>query len=545
MAHFESNEVELPEIFPKTDVVVENEEHTFKVSELEFGTEAQYEYTLNKAPIGAIQSVQGTDQDGNTRTFSNGADYELTEKTDTVQNEFTYLQSTDDYLLRYQYDNQTDIVSDESGNTYVNGTDYRIIDESHYYGDVLEWLEDGNSPQNNEQFTVVYDVTFPSSVLQWQQDANNLPKAGSIFYVTYRADSIISRYLDAHEDQLDKVDEALERAINNKFVDSADGESLDELGKLFGPTIGKRRGRTDEQYRIYLKSAVQSFVSRGTVNGIKLAISAATDVPIDDIEINEDFENVEYEVLVQAATPVTVELLEEVAEVADPSGVNQIRTRFLTDPDDTVIDDFASFTEGLQAKDSAQVDDFAQSTRGEASDELQMDDATLVNPNKFATPIEEVQADDANAVNENKYLSSDAFSVDDAANVSNNSATDVTGTADVIENVEPVNKNSHRWEETDDPDVTTEWSFFEWTEIVDLLEEVGDVAGSDDAVAIPPKDAITSDTTFTDDVVTIPATDGVTTDTGYSNDAVTNVSQTLVAWNTRDWDSLEWTIEHN
>jgi len=326
------NRPELPEIFPQDEVTVEGEEHTFKVSELDTGTQAQYEYTLDKAPIEEIQSVQGVDQDGNSRTFSNGVDYELTAKSETVISDFDFDEDEDEYLLRYPVDTGTDSVTDDSGDSFTRGTDYAILDSEDHYGDMLVWLDGGDTPQDNETFTAIYEVTFPSSVLQWQTDGENLPQANSLFYVTYRADSIISRYLDAHEDELDDVEDALQEVINNKFVDSASGDGLDELGKLFGPTIGKRRGRSDAQYRIYLKSVVQSFVSRGTVNGIKLAISAATEVPLEDIVINEDFEQVQYEVQVQAATPVTVELLEEVAEIADPSGVDQVRTRFITDP---------------------------------------------------------------------------------------------------------------------------------------------------------------------------------------------------------------------
>lgn len=412
------NRPELPEIFPQTDVTVEGEEHRFKIRQLDYSTQPKLEYTLDKAPVEAVQSIQGTDQNGNSRTFIKGTDYQLVSQTNTVQDEFTYDQTESRYLLQYNVDQSTDIVSDESGTTYENGVDYTINECERHYGDKIEWLESGNSPRDTESFTVVYDVTFPSSVIQWQEDATNIPQEDSLFYVTYRAESIISRYLDSHEEELDRVEDAVQEVINNKFVQSASGDNLDRLGRLFGPTIGKRRGRSDEQYRIYLKSIVQSFVSRGTVNGIKLAISAATDVPLDDIEINEDFENVEYEVSVIPNTPVTVSLLEEVAEIADPSGVNQIRTRFTIDPEEIGISDSFSIIEGNQISDEMGITDSVQNfgfqnegasfekiiskdditinpNKNSVSDNLIFSDSTTVNPNTTTIPDENVTIDDS------------------------------------------------------------------------------------------------------------------------------------------------------
>lgn len=561
------NRPELPELFPQDEVTVEGEEHTFKVSELDSGTQAQYEYTLDKAPVAEIQSVQGVDQDGNSRTFSNGVDYELTPKTETVIGDFTFDEDTDEYLLRYQVDLGTDSATDDSGDTYTRGTDYAIVDSDDHYGDMLVWLEDGDTPEDNETFTVIYDVTFPTSVLQWQTDGNNLPQASSIFYVTYRAESVISRYLDAHEDELDDVEGALQEVINNKFVDSASGEALDELGKLFGPTIGKRRGRSDQQYRIYLKSIVQSFVSRGTVNGIKLAISAATEVPLDDIVINEDFEDVEYEVQVQASTPVTVELLEEVAEIADPSGVDQVRTRFVTDPDETGVDEFLDITEGQQIfEDMGTADttaNFGFGTEGATFEDVVFNDTIAVNPNKFSTS-DTAFADETVAIDPNRAEASETLATDDASAIDPN-LTQIAEDIALAEtlNVEPSNKNAHRWEDDGSPD-TTGWNFFEWTEIIDLTGSTSDTAFADDAATVPPKDAVTSDsslsddsvevrfnvesttdTAFTDDAVTIPPKDATTADTGGSDDTVTNISSTLVAWDTNDWNTLEWVQEHN
>lgn len=189
-----------------------------------------------------------------------------------------------------------------------------------------------------------YRLSNDKERLVWIDGAEQLPAYGSTFYVTYKADSIIKRYLDSSERELDSVDEQLTEVINSKFIDRADGSELDELGKLFGDPIGKRQGRDDEAYSVYLKSVVQSFISRGTVNGIKLAVSAATGLAVEDITIEEDFTKNEYSVVINPTTSVRGDIIEQVAEIADPSGVELLKSRFSTPPEKTIIDDGGVFS---------------------------------------------------------------------------------------------------------------------------------------------------------------------------------------------------------
>ena len=165
------------------------------------------------------------------------------------------------------------------------------------------------------------------------------PDADTTFYVTYRAESIISRYISSSEDELQTAEDKLIEAIQTKLVDKAEGDELDEIGKLFGPEIGKRRGRNNDVYRIYLKSVVQSFISRGTKRGIATAVGAATGINPDDIEIVEDFEDSSYEVSLPPTSAHAASTIEDVAEIADPSGIDQILTRYQLPTDEMSIDD--------------------------------------------------------------------------------------------------------------------------------------------------------------------------------------------------------------
>lgn len=192
--------------------------------------------------------------------------------------------------------------------------------------------------------SVDYELSSDRERIVWL-DAGVSPDPGTIFEVDYRSESVLGRYIEAHTDELDTVEKELNELQDAKFVDTASGTDLDEVGKIFG-TLGRRLGRDDTEYRIFLKSVVQSFVSRGTKNDIKTALSAATDVPLADISINENFADNSYEVNILAATPITGSLVEQVSEIADPSGVEQSRTRFTIPADEMQINDAVNFSFG-------------------------------------------------------------------------------------------------------------------------------------------------------------------------------------------------------
>ena len=596
MAH--GHRPQLPDIFPSDEdeiIKIEGEKHRFEVFDDEFGNPLpKYEYTLNKAPIAEVEEVTGF-SDGNSVTFSKGADYALTSLVSERTDSFTFDETTDQYTLTVVPEPNTTSIEDESGDTYVAGVDYTVATVSGIEN-VIDWSIGGGSPDDEETFTVTYDVVFEDAVIDWDQGGDE-PDAGTIFSVTYRAVSLISRYIENSSDELKTVEDELDEIIKAKFIDNATGDELDNIGATFGQ-IGKRSGRNDTQYRIYLKSVVQSFVSRGTISGIKAAISAATDVPLENIQINEDFTTNSYEVQVVAATPITGSLLEEVSQIADPSGVDQTRTRFQIPADEMAVDDAVSLTEGQNISDDMAVADTFGIFRRDFFDDVVIDDANAVNANKFTIAPDVLGADDANAIDPNltevadvagsddegvanRAEASDTLATDDAFAIDGNlvevsdivDATDVIATprgevnevVDVSEllNIEPSNKNAHEWEDDGEPS-TTGWNFFEWTEIIDLARAISDEIAADDAVTVPPKDAVTTDelgsadsveirfnvesitdTAFTDDAVTVPPKDAVTTDTAGSADAVTDVSSTLVAWDTNDWNTLEWVQEHN
>jgi len=551
----------LPDIFPQGEINVDDEPHRYETFEGDAGDVLpKTEYTIDKAPIFEIIEVTGI-YNGSTITFTNGTDYSLQDLVREQTDDFTFFEDDDPYTLTNEPDLSSTVVTDASGDSFTEDTDYEIINPDGIDRNTLRWLDGGSSPDDEEDFTVEYTVTFADSIIKWDTNERT-PDAGSLFYISYRCDSVISRYIDGADEQLRTIEDELEKVIEGKFVDSAEGQELDEIGKLFG-TLGKRNGRTDTQYRIFLKSVVQSFVSRGTVNGVKLAISAATDVPLDDITINEDFEQNEYEVVVIPQTPVDGKLLEEVAEIADPSGVEQLLTRFTPAPDEMQVNDIVSFTEGQTIDDSMFVSDAMATPRVDFFEDAEISDAVVIDGNKFTISVDVAGSDDEGVAN--RAEASDTLNVSDAFAIDPRTTNVTDETVDISEtlNVEPSDKNAHEWEDDGEPSITG-WNFFEWTEIIGLTASASDTVFADDSVTVPPKDAITSDsffsadsvevrfnvesvtdTAFTDDAVTIPPKDATTADVGGSSDTVSNVSETLVAWDTQDWGTLQWVQQHN
>jgi hypothetical protein len=354
---------QLPQVFPDEEITVDAEEKVFVVSDTIDGPEPKLSYVLDKAPVSRVESVQGTDSSGANRTFTQGIDYTLGDSLLSFDETFTYTQREDEYALNRVANDSSVSIVDQRGNTYSEGVDFEVDGTLTPITDTIVWQDGEANPLVDDSFTVSYESTFENSEILWIESGDNLPAEGSTFFVTYVAESVLSRYLDGYEQEFDTLQDAIDVVVSNKFVRTADSESLDELGELFGDVIGKRRGRNDREYRQYLQTVVQSFTSRGTKSGIKLAISAATDVPLENIELRENFELNKYEVVVSPDIPVNVSLIESVADIADPSGIEQLLTRFQIEERDSLSSDAVS--EGPKL---SEIDNFVTEDNVGASD---------------------------------------------------------------------------------------------------------------------------------------------------------------------------------
>lgn len=176
--------------------------------------------------------------------------------------------------------------------TFVEGTDYKLLDHSNGNPEKIDWSLSGDDPDDGTEFVV--DETFRT---------------------------IIDRYTAAHDEEFDFLESEIKEAIESHEVEQASGKELDRIGALFGQ-LGKRRGRDDTDYRIYLQSIVDSFQGRGSLQGLKFAIASSIGADPDDIVIVERFDQLEYDVQVfNVSTGFISSAINDLAELADPSVV--------------------------------------------------------------------------------------------------------------------------------------------------------------------------------------------------------------------------------
>lgn len=107
-----------------------------------------------------------------------------------------------------------------------------------------------------------------------------------------RGDSTFANYINAHDEKFTAFDEDIIDVIISRQINNAGGSSLDRIGQMFGE-LGRRRGRSDVDYRNNLRSIVESFKGRGTKPGIKFALAGAVNTTPDNILIEEHFDTLE------------------------------------------------------------------------------------------------------------------------------------------------------------------------------------------------------------------------------------------------------------
>ena len=189
-------------------------------------------------------------------------------------------------------------------------------------------------------------------------NTDNRPDLGTNFEITYTAESILSRYIDSIEEQTeyesDKIGiDAEEGTINgvtaSKYISTADSDSLDEIGKLFGD-LGRRAGRSTERYREYLQSIARVYTGSGRKSNV--AEAAATVVSDESNSVDPDsigfrewfdddllaseipFDEYEYDIRFNDFEDHRISLIDDVIDIADPSGVRLRTLIYVIDDED-------------------------------------------------------------------------------------------------------------------------------------------------------------------------------------------------------------------
>lgn len=135
-------------------------------------------------------------------------------------------------------------------------------------------------------------------------------------------DSIRKSWHDSHDVELENIDDRLESIKDSFDIREAEGIELDLKGKKFG-VLGLRRGRDDDDYRAYLLGLNSAFEGRGTESGVELAIATGILTSSQNVDLIQDFDMLEYEVVLYDWQPHSSTAVRELAELADPVSVDQ------------------------------------------------------------------------------------------------------------------------------------------------------------------------------------------------------------------------------
>lgn len=147
--------------------------------------------------------------------------------------------------------------------------------------------------------------------------------------------STFRRFFRGVQIDLDNRDESLDYVKASHQIDNAAGQDLDLIGAQFGK-LGKRQERGDGLYRNHLKSIVAAFGASGTEDDVKFAIATGVVADTSDISLQEYVSALEYDISIAEWQPHSTNLIENLSDYAEPSGVER-RGPIKYSLDDTVV----------------------------------------------------------------------------------------------------------------------------------------------------------------------------------------------------------------
>lgn len=148
-------------------------------------------------------------------------------------------------------------------------------------------------------------------------------------------ESDFTTFIDAHQAEVDGLRDDLMQVQRSLQINHAEDQSLTLIGNDFG-RLGARRGRDDEAYRSYLRSLVPAFDGRGTTGDVRFAVAAGLTIDMAAVSLREDFDAVEYEVVLEDWEAHKTGIIREMAELADPAAVSRRDPIHYRRPDATV-----------------------------------------------------------------------------------------------------------------------------------------------------------------------------------------------------------------
>jgi hypothetical protein len=137
-----------------------------------------------------------------------------------------------------------------------------------------------------------------------------------------RDDSNIGVIIDAIQDEFDELQNDTDAVQDSLFLPTASGQALDLIGEEFS-LVGRRAGRSDAEYRQFLEGLVPVFSGRGTEKDVEISVAAGVSNP-NDVDLLQDFQNLEYQIELLDWIPHESGTTRELAELADPPAVDRV-----------------------------------------------------------------------------------------------------------------------------------------------------------------------------------------------------------------------------
>jgi len=220
--------------------LVRDEQFTFDVERTEtytYDQDVDY-YRTKYVPFDGSTSI--TDQTG--ATYAEGTDYEIISVGfDELRDEtFTYNSSKDTYYLKSGADETTVEIRDENETLYIRGTDYTVIDsDGDGVKNAIQWDTNASIPSDGTTFTVEYqpDNGIPQSI-DWSIGGST-PSDNDDFTITYNKKMYHLEYevIETPSGEIADINGTIyEQDVDYDFVDYNADDERDTISFFTNPS---------------------------------------------------------------------------------------------------------------------------------------------------------------------------------------------------------------------------------------------------------------------------------------------------------------------
>ena len=179
--------------------------------------------------------------------------------------------------------------------------------------------------------------------------------------VDERKENILERLPDFYEKEVGSVNYGLALSFAEEFndydnevqnlhlevfVNTATGERLDDLGRIY--KLSRKPGETDDQFRARIIAYWPGFSGGGTIDAIKTTVAKITGIPATSVVIVEDIPPaLTFNAEISLLTPADLTLVETIRDVVwdiKAAGIYPFFTWVLTG---TLTDDFLEISDSV------------------------------------------------------------------------------------------------------------------------------------------------------------------------------------------------------